>query len=87
MLYLRKSKPLTLHYQPSREAYKSVHVRSELAKKSLLYKDHNRVQVWPALNILVTGMADGSFWGGSKNKQLLEVSSAHEVEILFKSVN
>lgn len=79
-----KSKPLTLHYQPSREAYKSFHVRSELAKKSPLYEDHNRVQVWPALNILITGMADGSFWGGSKNKQLLEASSAHEVEILFR---
>lgn len=83
---LRKSKPLTLDYQPSREAFKSFRVRPELAKKSPLYEDHNRVQAWPAVNILLTGMADGSLWGGTKNKHFLEASSAHEVEILFRSV-
>ena len=82
----RKSKPLTLDFQPSEEAYKSFYVRPELAKKSPLYEDHDRVQAWPAVNILLTGMADGSLWGGTKNKKILEASSAHEVEILFRSV-
>ncbi|KAG0559441.1 hypothetical protein KC19_10G105000 [Ceratodon purpureus] len=80
----KKSKPLTLDFQPSEEAYKSFYVRPELAKKSPLYEDHDRVQAWPAVNILLTGMADGSLWGGTKNKKILEASSAHEVEILFR---
>ena len=87
VLYLRKSKPLTLDFQRSKEFYKSFHVRPELAKKSPLYEDYNRVQAWPAVNVLITGMADGSFLGGTKNKQLVEASSAHEVEILFRSGN
>jgi len=44
------------------------------------------VQAWPVINALVTGMADGSFWGGTKNKQLVDASSAHEIELLFRSV-
>lgn len=44
------------------------------------------VQSWSGINALVTGMADGSLWGGTKNKQLMNATSAHEVEILFRSV-
>lgn len=44
------------------------------------------VQSWPALNMLLVGMADGSFWGGSKNAGLLNASSPHELELIFKLV-
>ncbi|XP_024389869.1 uncharacterized protein [Physcomitrium patens] len=82
--FKKKSKPLELDFQPSSDVYKSFYVNPEVAKKSPLFEDHNRVQSWPAMNIIVTGMADGSFWGGSKNKQLMNASSAHEVEILLR---
>ncbi|KAG0575207.1 hypothetical protein KC19_VG327000 [Ceratodon purpureus] len=39
---------------------------------------HCFVGAWPAVNILLTSMADGSLWGGTKNKKFLEASSAHE---------
>lgn len=44
------------------------------------------LQSWPALNMLLVGMADGSFWGGSKNAGLLNASSPHELELIFKLV-
>ncbi|KAJ7558145.1 hypothetical protein O6H91_04G026400 [Diphasiastrum complanatum] len=76
--------PLSLKFLQNPEFYKSFHIRPALAKTSPLYKDHNRVQSWPSLNMLLVGMADGSFWGGSKKADLLNASSASEVETLFK---
>ncbi|XP_024530254.1 kynurenine 3-monooxygenase-like [Selaginella moellendorffii] len=76
--------PLTFKYTRNPESYKSFYVSPALAKSSPLYVHHNYVQSWPALNMLLVGMADGSFWGGSKNSELLNATSGAAVERIFR---
>lgn len=47
---LRNPKPITLDFTRNGDSYKSFYVGPELAKKSPLFTDHNRVQVLATCN-------------------------------------
>jgi hypothetical protein len=61
-----------------------LYIRPSLAKNSFLYADHNHVQAWVALNLLFTGMADGSFWGGTWSPDLTSCTNPLELEHKFR---
>ncbi|CAM6071862.1 unnamed protein product [Sphagnum tenellum] len=76
--------PMKMDRQHNVQYIKSLYIRPSLAKNSFLYADHNRVQAWVALNLLFTGMADGSFWGATASPDLISCTNPLELEHKFR---
>lgn len=79
-----QSPPMTMQFVKHPASYKSFYINPSLAKASPLFEDQDRVQAWPALNMLLVNVTDGSFWGGSQNERLVKSDSSLEVEELFR---
>jgi hypothetical protein len=76
--------PMKMDIQHNVQYIKSLYIRPSLAKNSFLYADHNHVQAWVALNLLFTGMADGSFWGATASPDLISCTNPLELEHKFR---
>uniref|UniRef100_A0A0D6R3W8 FAD-binding domain-containing protein n=1 Tax=Araucaria cunninghamii TaxID=56994 RepID=A0A0D6R3W8_ARACU len=75
---------ITLDYIDNPRMYKSFYVRPSLAKESPFIVDHDRVQAWRSLNMMLINVADGSFWGGTLNEELVNASSPPDVIRIFR---
>lgn len=79
-----QSAPMALDFVKHPASYKVFTINPQLARASPLFEDHDRTQSWPALNMLLVNVSDGSFWGGSQNEKLMKAQSPLEVERLFR---
>lgn len=79
-----KNSHITLDFIDNPRMYKSFYIRPSLARKSTFIVDHDRVQTWRTLNMMLINVADGSFWGGSLNEELINASSPTDVEKIFR---
>ncbi|KAH9332033.1 hypothetical protein KI387_004141, partial [Taxus chinensis] len=74
---------ITLDFIDNPRMYKSFYVCPSLARESIFIADHDRVQSWRTLDMLLVNVADGSFWGGTLNTEILNASSPTDVTRIF----
>eukprot|EP01018_Ginkgo_biloba_P010439 Gb_10016 [translate_table: standard] len=79
-----KKAHITVDFTNNPRVYKSFYVRPSLAKESTFIVDHDRVQSWRTLNMMLINVADGSFWGGTLNEELVNALSPTDVERIFR---
>lgn len=79
-----KKSHITLDFVENPRMYKSFYIRPSLARESTFVVDHDRVQSWRTLNMMLINVADGSFWGGTLNEELISASSPADVKKIFR---
>lgn len=79
-----KKSQIKLDFIENPRMYKSFYIRPSLAKESAFIVDHDRVQSWRTLNMMLINVADGSFWGGTLNEELISASSPEDVKRIFR---
>ncbi|XP_057871290.2 kynurenine 3-monooxygenase isoform X2 [Cryptomeria japonica] len=75
---------ITLDFMENPRSYKSFYVCPSLARESAFIVDHDRVQAWRNLNLLLVNVADGSFWGGTLNEELVSAPSPTDITRIFR---
>eukprot|EP00252_Welwitschia_mirabilis_P017927 TRINITY_DN39_c0_g1_i1.p1 TRINITY_DN39_c0_g1~~TRINITY_DN39_c0_g1_i1.p1 ORF type:complete len:542 (-),score=77.35 TRINITY_DN39_c0_g1_i1:146-1771(-) len=79
-----KKQPIIFDFKENPRMYKAFCISPSVAAGSGFVADADRVHAWRSLNMMLIKVADGSFWGGILNNEILDATSPVEVERKFR---